>query len=168
LSRTDALTGLANRRELNKFATSEFQRSKRFDSAAAVLMIDIDHFKKINDTYGHDTGDEALVALAALLKKMARSTDLPARFGGEEFAFLLAGTDALGSMEMAERIRMAVAQIVVNSPHGDFGYTVSIGCAPFLTGDKSWNDAMTRADIAMYQAKVAGRDRVILSNFPEA
>ena len=96
LARTDTLTGLANRRALIEAAEAEFQRCKRFGSSAAVLMIDIDNFKQINDTYGHETGDRSLVALATTLKSMARSTDIPSRYGGEEFVFLLVGTDLQG------------------------------------------------------------------------
>ena len=127
-------------------------------------MIDIDHFKQVNDTHGHEAGDRSLRALAKTLKTMARATDLPARFGGEEFVFLLVGADPAGAAEMAERIRMAIAQMVITSPTGDFGVTVSIGVAPILIDDESWSDAMSRADKAMYRAKRSGRNRVVTVN----
>ena len=160
LARTDSLTGLANRRAFIEAAETEFQRRERFGSASSMLMIDIDHFKRVNDTCGHEVGDKALVCLAAVLKTMARATDLPARFGGEEFVFLLVGTDLSGAMEMAERIRKAVAQIVVASSSGDLGITVSIGGASFEAEDEDWSDVMCRADKAMYRAKEQGRNRV--------
>ena len=163
LSRTDFLTGLANRRAFIEALDHEFHRSRRFGSPAALLLMDIDHFKLINDTHGHETGDHALVSLANTLKTMARITDMPARFGGEEFVFLLPGSDPSGAMEMAERIRMAVAEIVVRSPSGDFGFTVSIGVTAFDNEDKDSSVSLTRADGAMYQAKVLGRNKVCIN-----
>ena len=163
LARTDPLTALANRRSIIEAIETEFLRSKRFGSDTAVLMIDIDHFKRINDTHGHEAGDRALVALARSLKTIARVTDLVARFGGEEFVVLLVGTDLSGAVDMAERIREAVAQIVLTSPSGDFRLTVSIGVAPLLNEDDEWSDTMSRADRAMYRAKNLGRNRVVAS-----
>jgi len=124
-------------------------------------MIDIDHFKRVNDTYGHEAGDAAVVSLATTLKSMARATDLPSRYGGEEFVFLLTGTDLPGAVEMADRIRKTVSQIVVTSSSGAFGFTVSIGVASFADEDKGWTDSLNRADQAMYQAKQSGRNRVV-------
>ena len=164
LARTDFLTGLANRRAFLGAINGELLRSKRFDSKAAVLMIDIDHFKQVNDSYGHEAGDRASVALATLLKTMARTTDLPARVGGEEFVFLLTGSDALGAMEMAERIRSKVAQMVLTSPSGKFGITVSIGVAAFVDEDQEGSEPISRADKAMYRAKALGRNKVVGCN----
>jgi len=161
LARTDPLTGLANRRTLIEAIDAEFHRGKRFAVATAVLMIDVDHFKQVNDLRGHEAGDRALVALAAILKTMARTTDLPARFGGEEFVLLLIGTDLSGAAEMAERIRNAAAQIRVASPSGDFGFTVSIGVTTFAYEDDDWSEAVRRADQGLYQAKESGRNRVV-------
>ena len=127
LARTDALTGLANRRAFDETLKAEFLRSRRFLTPAALLMIDIDHFKTINDAYGHDMGDRALVALAATLKTTARTTDLSARVGGEEFVLLLAGTTLAGGMELAERLRHAAACIEVAAANESFGFTTSIG-----------------------------------------
>ena len=161
LSRTDFLTGLANRRALVDAVNAEIMRGKRFGSIAAVLMIDIDHFKGVNDTRGHDAGDRALVSLANVLKAMARATDLPARFGGEEFVFLLPGTDIAGAMEMAARIRREVHRLRVESPTGSFGFTVSIGATALIARDEDWNGLINRADKAMYEAKSLGRDRAV-------
>lgn len=162
LARTDALTGLANRRAFDEAMKTEFLRCQRLRCQAALLMIDIDHFKEINDAYGHDAGDRALVALAATLKSMARATDLPARFGGEEFVVVLPGTALVGGLEMAERMRLAIAQIgnvVLSQP---FTFTVSIGVTSFLPEDRDWSEAVARADRAMYRAKALGRNRVEL------
>jgi diguanylate cyclase (GGDEF)-like protein len=162
LSRTDPLTELANRRAFSEAAEIEFRRCKRFRSATAVLMIDVDHFKQVNDTYGHEAGDAALASLAAILKTTARATDFPARFGGEEFVVLLVGSDAMGSLEKAERIRKAVACNVVTSDSGSFCVTVSIGVSQFMMDDPNWSEAISRADKAMYRAKGQGRNKVVV------
>jgi diguanylate cyclase (GGDEF)-like protein/PAS domain S-box-containing protein len=160
LARTDALTGLANRRAFDEAMNADFLRSRRFGTPSAVLMIDIDHFKSVNDAYGHDVGDRALVALAMTLRTMARATDLPARLGGEEFVVLLAGTTLAGGVEVAERIRLAIGKISVTAGSRPFGFTVSIGVTSFLPGDRDFSEAVTRADRAMFQAKINGRNRV--------
>jgi diguanylate cyclase (GGDEF)-like protein/PAS domain S-box-containing protein len=160
LARTDSLTGLANRRAFDEALKAEFLRSRRFLTPAALLMIDIDHFKTINDAYGHDMGDRALVALAATLKTTARATDLPARIGGEEFVLLLAGTTLAGGIELAERLRRAIACIDVAAATESFGFTASIGVTSFQAGDQGWSEAVARADQAMYRAKALGRNRV--------
>ena len=163
-ARTDPLTELANRRAFIEAAEIEFLRCKRFKSAASVLLIDIDHFKTVNDTYGHEIGDRALVALASTLRGIARAIDLPARFGGEEFVVLLSGTDGAGAVELAERIRIEVAAPSVSSGSDHFGMTVSIGVASFEQADDSWSEALARADAAMYRAKALGRNRVALAD----
>ena len=160
LSRTDALTGLANRRAFDEAMKVEFLRSRRYCTPTALLMIDIDHFKPVNDAYGHDAGDRALIALAATLKMLARATDVPARSGGEEFFVLLAGTTLPGGLEMAERIRLAIAGIEVAVDGKAFRFTVSIGVTAFLPEDRDWCEAVSRADHAMYRAKTLGRNRV--------
>ncbi len=160
LSRTDALTGLANRRAFGEAMKAEFLRSRRFCAPTALLMIDIDHFKPVNDVFGHDAGDRALIALAATLKTLARATDFPARCGGEEFFVLLAGTTLPGGEEMAERIRLAIAGIEIAADGKPFRFTVSIGVTAFLPEDRDWCEAVTRADHAMYRAKTLGRNRV--------
>jgi len=164
MARTDPLTGLANRRSATEALETEFLRRKRFGSDAALLMIDIDHFKQVNDTYGHEAGDAALVSLATALKSMARATDLLARYGGEEFVFLLAGTNLPGAVEMAGRIRETVSRIVAKSSSGNFGFTVSIGVASFRDDDENWACALQRADRAMFQAKALGRNRVVAAD----
>lgn len=160
LARTDALTGLANRRSFDEALKAEFLRSRRFLTPAALLMIDIDHFKPINDAHGHAVGDRALVALAATLKTTSRVTDLAARFGGEEFVVLLTGTTLSGGLETAERLRLAIAQINVAAASESFGFTASIGVTTFRPDDGDWSEAVARADHAMYRAKALGRNRV--------
>lgn len=161
LARTDPLTGIANRRVFAEAAEGEFQRSRRFGTGAALLMIDIDHFKRVNDTYGHQAGDEALIAFAQTLSLAARATDLPARFGGEEFVLLLPGTDLSGSVETAERLRESAASIRIPSAAGAFSFTISIGASSFAEDDDGWNAAQRRADSALYRAKESGRNRVV-------
>ena len=160
LARTDPLTGLANRRALIDAIEIEFHRGKRSGAIASLLMIDVDHFKRVNDTHGHEAGDRALISLAAVLKRMTRVTDLGARFGGEEFVLLLAETDLSGGVEMAERIRVSVMRALVVSTSGNFGLTVSIGVTTLAGNDADWSEAIRRADNALYQAKAAGRNTV--------
>ena len=162
LSRTDSMTGLLNRMAFIEAGESEFLRGKRFGSSAALLMLDIDHFKQVNDQYGHEAGDCALASFANVLKKMARTIDVPARFGGEEFVVLLVGTNLSGAAEMAERIREAVSQIVVIHRGREFGFTVSIGVTAFENEDENFSEVIRRADQAMYRAKELGRNRVSL------
>jgi diguanylate cyclase (GGDEF)-like protein/PAS domain S-box-containing protein len=159
-ARTDPLTGLPNRRAFTEAIEVEFGRSRRFGTAATVLVIDIDHFKLVNDTHGHDAGDRALVSLAAVLKTKIRASDLAARFGGEEFVMLLPGTGLYGALTLAERIRAATADLVVESATGAFGFSVSLGVAPFENTDSEWQQALTRADRGLYHAKATGRNRV--------
>jgi len=161
--RTDMLTGLANRLAFDQHASLEFERSRRFLMPASLLMIDIDHFKQINDRYGHEAGDRCLKRLGEILRKAVRVTDLAARYGGEEFVILLAGSDATTAEEKAEQIRqmVEVAQLPIDGT--PIHVTVSIGVASFLPEDAGWTNALHRADKALYHAKNSGRNRVILS-----
>ena len=120
----------------------------------------------INDTFGHEIGDHALIALAATLKSLARATDLPARFGGEEFVVLLSGTGSQGALEVAERIRGEIAALSISGGSRHFGITVSIGVASFGSSDDSWSQAIARADVAMYRAKSLGRNQVVVDAKP--
>ena len=160
LARTDPLTRLANRRVFVEMAEAELLRCRRFGTEAAMLMVDVDHFKRVNDVRGHAAGDGALTALAAVLAATVRAVDLAARFGGEEFTLLLPGTTLAGAAEMAERIRAAVARIQLPSPSGGFGITVSIGATVFAGDDGDLTAVLRRADQGLYQAKAAGRNRI--------
>jgi diguanylate cyclase (GGDEF)-like protein/PAS domain S-box-containing protein len=158
LARRDTLTGLSNRLALNERLREEFLRMKRSGAAYVVLLIDVDHFKRINDTYGHETGDRVLQLLGALLAKEARNTDFVARYGGEEFLILLPNTDGNGGRVLAEKIRSAVASQAM-PPAGQV--TLSIGLAVVIPEDVNEDVAVRRADAALYRAKASGRNRVI-------
>lgn len=157
LTRTDALTGLQNRHAANDRLRQEFLRLKRSGGAYAVLFIDIDRFKQINDGHGHEAGDQVLRQVAALLGQAVRATDVVARYGGEEFLVILPDTDADGALRIAEKIRGAVA----GQPLPPVGrVSVSIGVTQALAEDRNEEEAVRRADQALYQAKASGRDRV--------
>jgi diguanylate cyclase (GGDEF)-like protein len=157
LSHTDALTQLHNRLSTNDRLRQEFLRMKRHGQPYAVLFIDIDHFKRVNDTYGHETGDEVLRQLARVLKGAARATDFVARYGGEEFLVLLPDTHAEGARTLAEKIRQAVSSQVFPVV-GEL--TVSVGVSLTRGDDKNEEEAVHRADMALYRAKSEGRNRV--------
>ncbi|MDF1734432.1 MAG: PAS domain S-box protein [Minwuia sp.] len=158
---TDALTGLANRHHFGRVADVEVRRAARYRHGLAVIACDIDHFKGVNDTYGHAGGDRALVAFAqAASACMRRPIDLLGRVGGEEFAVLLPETDLSGAVRVAERIRAAIERVQVNHDGQEFGLTVSLGVSLFRDGETSLEAALKRADDALYLAKNKGRNRV--------
>lgn len=167
LSLTDALTGLPNRRSFSQRLNLALRQQHRSGASLCLILIDVDHFKRYNDHYGHAAGDRALQTLARCLQQVARRpTDLPARIGGEEFALLLQDTDAAGALHQAEELRALLARAAV--PHeaqpgerdGAAGLlTVSVGVAMFAMPDSA-DTLYQRADAALYRAKAAGRDRV--------
>lgn len=161
LSATDALTGVANRRDiLERLEGMIFGRQRRQDRIA-LLMLDIDHFKQINDVHGHVTGDEALIAVAATLRDCLREQDVIGRYGGEEFLVILPGTDQHEAAEIAERCRNAVAAIVLPSTQGNVPLTASIGVVSrILQGGDDIDELIRLSDDAMYAAKRAGRNCV--------
>lgn len=170
---TDGLTGLYNRRHLQHRLEQELNRAARHGHSLACLFIDADHFKRINDEYGHAAGDLVLVALAQRLRAHLRSSDLAARYGGEEFALLLPQTDAASACHLAERIRCAVAEAPIALDDGQaVGLTVSIGVAA-VTGqvrqsaDRLGAQLLQDADRAVYRAKAAGRNRVVCASCNE-
>lgn len=157
LSRTDALTGLPNRRNLVETLDREVRRARRAQRPFTLLMIDVDHFKQYNDTFGHLAGDEVLGGIAAILTECIRTVDYAARYGGEEFTVLLPETPLAGALEVAERIRNRVAgEEVRNRQH----VTVSVGVGEFPTHGDSPEAVMAGADAALYEAKQQGRNRV--------
>ncbi len=162
LAITDSLTGARNRRYFLDRGKEELSRSLRYETPLCLLLIDADHFKQINDTYGHDAGDEVLKLLTAKARKVLRATDLFARFGGEEFAALLMQTNEQEALLTAERLRAAIAAMPLPMASEDFFVTVSIGVAPFDACIDSIEELIRRADQAMYQAKKAGRNRVVI------
>ena len=159
-ARSDSLTSLPNRRRLEEVLEAVLAAAAD-EAPVSVLVVDVDHFKSINDTYGHATGDAVLVHLATLLRNVIRGEDVVGRWGGEEFLAILPGTDPEGAMKLAERLRLVVSKAAYVSPSGDVAVpvTVSIGCASTLTGgDKE--DVLHRGDQALYRAKAAGRNQV--------
>jgi two-component system, cell cycle response regulator len=122
-------------------------------------MTDIDHFKKVNDTYGHDIGDVVIRGLADILKRQKRNTDIVARFGGEEFVVLCEQTDEKGAMLLAERIREELGKTTFRTPKGAISVTCSIGVATFPEGGRDWESLFKSADEALYVSKRSGRDR---------
>ncbi len=165
---TDPLTGVFNRRTFIEMSSKEEARARRSGSLTSVLMMDIDHFKRINDTYGHGVGDQVIKALAETATKGVRPTDILARYGGEEFIVTLPETDADVAARVAERLRAALEQQAVKTEEaGDVRFTVSIGIATFMSG-VPLATAMERADQALYRAKEAGRNRVVAGPMIEA
>ncbi|MCG7915481.1 MAG: sensor domain-containing diguanylate cyclase [Candidatus Thiodiazotropha weberae] len=157
---TDELTGLYNRRELNKIAGIEFKRAKRFNRDYSILIIDLDNFKKVNDTYGHTIGDQILQHNANIFLDSTRSEDLLARYGGEEFVMLLPETDIEGARLLAQRICDDVRSKPFDSSHENIATTVSIGISQIDQNDESYTDILERSDIALYMAKRTGKNRV--------
>ena len=163
LAATDTLTGLANRRTFDARLKDEFQRTQRFSESFALLFLDIDHFKQVNDTYGHQAGDEVLKSLARIFKKHLREVDIAARYGGEEFAAILPESGEAEAQAVAERIRKAVAEAPFLLPGGkEVPVTVSIGVASYPGCAADADQIVAHADQAMYLAKQMGRNRVCL------
>jgi len=162
---TDPLTGLHNTRYLRELLPREMLRAKRKDSPLAAIMIDVDHFKRVNDSLGHEAGDEVLRQLGALFKTSIRGSDIACRYGGEEFAIILADATSEGARRRAEDIRAAVGRLELHhggKPIG--GLTVSLGVALFPYHADQATTLLRKADEALYQAKSAGRDRVVVSD----
>jgi diguanylate cyclase (GGDEF)-like protein len=167
----DALTGVGNRRAFDRALQSEWIRSARTHQPLALLIVDVDHFKQMNDQYGHQMGDRVLTAVAqALAAALPRAIDFIARYGGEEFACLLPATDRAGAAEVAERLRAAVQALQIAHPKSDHRVlTVSIGAAVGETPrDIDLHSLIESADRALYTAKNAGRNRVKLAPHPTA
>ena len=163
ISRIDGLTGLYNRRFWEEQFVMEYKRDKRSESPSALIMLDIDNFKKVNDTYGHPAGDEVIKTLAGIIKKATRETDLAGRYGGEEFAVILPDTPVANVEFVAERIRRLVEKCVVVHDEMNISFTVSIGIAGFKQTYRDSTQWLDMADKSLYQAKAAGKNRVILA-----
>lgn len=158
----DPLTNLFNRRHFLDLAETEFLRSQRSGQVFSLLLMDIDHFKVVNDTHGHLTGDAVLRMVSALVLGAVRATDTVARFGGEEYIVLLPETHVAQALQLAERIRTSIASSPLHIADKIIAVTLSIGCAQ-MDADPTLNEFMERADKALYTAKVAGRDRVVIA-----
>ncbi len=155
---TDHLTGLANRRRFERQLEREVGRVLRFERPFTLLMIDIDNFKNLNDTFGHDAGDDAIRRISRVLREGTRGIDLAARIGGEEFAVLLVETSQAAGMEVAERLRVAIRDLLTPS---EARITASFGVAECPTDAQTASGILKAADVALYEAKRNGRDRVV-------
>lgn len=159
LSRTDRLTGLNNRGYWEECLLNEFQRTMRYGKPSSLIMFDIDHFKKVNDTYGHQAGDEVIRQVSSMLTDVIRTTDVAGRYGGEEFGVILSNTDAKGALVLAERLREKVAESPVTYENDVINYTISLGIAEFDESLEGHADWLERSDKALYMSKEKGRNQ---------
>jgi diguanylate cyclase (GGDEF)-like protein len=161
LSNTDPLTHLSNRRFLMKTLEKELQRCERSQKPMALIMVDVDHFKPVNDTYGHQQGDVVLQTLADQMKAHLRDYDLAARFGGEEFALVLPETALTEAVQVAERLRIAISELRIPADHNEIRLTISLGVATYPHPKvRTVDNLILEADRALYNAKEKGRNRV--------
>jgi diguanylate cyclase (GGDEF)-like protein len=166
LATTDSLTGVLNRRYFFERAQTELERAVRYGSSMSLLILDIDHFKQVNDRFGHQTGDSVLRQLAELAGTSIRSTDLLGRYGGEEFIMLLPETDMESARAVAERMRKEIEEHRFVHDQDSIQITVSVGVSSLNNPDTKLDDLISRADRSLYAAKDAGRNRV--GNLPAA
>jgi diguanylate cyclase (GGDEF)-like protein len=157
----DPLSGLLNRRGMREKLQSEFERSQRYKNNLTVMMCDIDHFKVVNDQYGHDKGDDVIKSLGDIFKSCLRKNDSLARWGGEEYLLLLPETNGDQGMQLAEKLRRKIAETQYKHDDLTFSVTISIGLHQIATTD-TINQAITKADTNLYKAKKQGRNRCII------
>jgi diguanylate cyclase (GGDEF)-like protein/PAS domain S-box-containing protein len=162
LATTDGLTSLNNRRRFMELAEQELARSKRYPHSLSMFMMDIDHFKRVNDTYGHDVGDEVLRALSITATRALRDADILGRLGGEEFGVLLPETGADAALEVAERLRLSVEKTPISTSAGGLNITISIGVSVMDPEKDTVETLLKKADVALYNAKENGRNRAVL------
>lgn len=159
---TDHLSGLANRRRFERQLRREIERAARYNHPFCVLLIDIDEFKQVNDTFGHKAGDNAIKQMAKTLEEGIRDVDLAARIGGDEFALILPETGAIRGFEIGDRLRRAIkATRIPTASSASTSITASFGIAESVPGGQTMNELLACADAALYEAKHQGRDRVI-------
>ncbi len=161
----DPLTGTLNRSAMDMMLTKEVELANRHNTPMSLIVLDIDHFKRINDDYGHSTGDSALKALASRIRQCVRATDSIFRYGGEEFVIMLSNTDQAGAQLLAERIRQSVEEMLYVSDRASLNMTISLGIAS-LEKDENAESIFDRADHALYEAKTSGRNRTRLAAKP--
>jgi diguanylate cyclase (GGDEF)-like protein len=161
MATTDGLTGLLNHRTFQGRLDEQLLAAARYGRTLSLLLCDIDHFKSVNDTYGHPVGDQVLREVARVLAREARNTDVVARYGGEEFAVIMPETDTAGAMVIAERIRERVAQLVTETSQGPLRVTMSLGVASFPAHGQKKAELVERADGCLYHAKRHGRNQCV-------
>lgn len=165
-AKTDVLTGIGNRRKFFELATAEISRSRRYRYPLTIGLLDIDHFKKVNDTYGHDSGDAVLKTLASVFSCSLRGSDTICRVGGEEFAFLLPHTKLAQGVVAAERIRHNSESCTIQSNQHQIKVTVSIGLVHLSDPTDTIDTLLKKADLLLYRAKSSGRNRVETDEIP--
>ena len=162
LSQTDRLTQLFNRGYWEECLKKEFIRVQRTREPCSLVIFDIDHFKKVNDTYGHQAGDEVIRVTAQKLLETHRNTDISGRYGGEEFVAILVNTDADGALYFTERLRKKIEKLIVTYEDMEISYTISLGIAEFNSNVKDYTQWLENADRALYEAKHGGRNRSVV------
>lgn len=162
LSRTDRLTQLYNRGFWEECLVREFKRFHRSHVPVCLVMFDIDHFKRVNDTYGHQAGDEVIRVTSSSLRQQLRETDIGGRYGGEEFGAILVGADAEGGMIFAERLREHISRLLVNHEGQEIRFTISLGVSELKEDIKDTKAWIEQSDQALYRSKEGGRNRVTL------
>ncbi|ARN73951.1 GGDEF domain-containing protein [Oceanicoccus sagamiensis] len=164
--RTDTLTGLFNFRHFRQALDQEMERTRRTMQSTALVMVDLDYFKKVNDSWGHEVGNQALVSTAQLLRSTTRRLDIPCRYGGEEFAVILPATDLMTGIQVAERIRAAIETTPVMVNGEDIGLTASLGVEIYSAlKEDTPEQLIERADRCLYKAKQQGRNQVCHGTF---
>ncbi|HKI55463.1 MAG TPA: GGDEF domain-containing protein [Anaerolineales bacterium] len=163
IANTDVLTFLPNRRKIIVDLQEEVIRSNRYGASLSISLLDLDHFKNINDTYGHTTGDEALRSVSARLREQIRNPDTIGRYGGEEFLIVLPNSEIKAAGEQAERLCQTVRSLQIEANDHSFKVTISIGVAQYRIGQENWEQFLHRADEALYQAKDMGRDQWVIA-----
>lgn len=163
LALRDGLTGLLNRRYWESCLEREFARHQRYDNPVSLVIFDIDHFKRVNDTYGHQTGDEVIRETARITSQLVRETDFAGRYGGEEFVVLLPGTTLDGAAQFAERLRSSIERQQLDYQGSPLTFTISLGVATLTDDMAGYLTLLERADKALYQSKEGGRTQVTLS-----
>lgn len=159
LSRMDHLTGLFNRGYWEMQLIKEFKRFDRYQQPSSLVMLDIDHFKKVNDTFGHTVGDDVIRQVSRAIKEQIRDFDIAGRYGGEEFGIILTGTDAAGAANFAERLRQAIENMTVNAESQQVRFTVSLGISQLSSNINDHRGWIEKADQALYKSKEGGRNR---------
>jgi diguanylate cyclase (GGDEF)-like protein len=164
-SHTDVLTGLSNRRYFDDALQGEMNRVLRYEGCFSIFFIDLDNFKKFNDTYGHHAGDITLKVVAEIIQNMKRTEDIVCRYGGEEFIMILPETEKMNALVIAERIRKKVEETVIEFEDKTFNITLSGGISSCPADGKEPQELLKAADVRLYQAKESGRNRICIHDF---